>query len=112
MIHNTILQLALKLPGENIIDNPVINKDVQITNLAGLITPILNIMFYIAVFLAFYYLVWGAIQYIMAQGKKENLAKARARITWALIGLFVRLLAFFITKFVAEIFKPKGGLPF
>ena len=113
MIHNTILQLALKLPGENIIDNPVINKDVQITNLAGLITPILNIMFYVAVFLAFYYLVWGAIQYIMAQGKKEDLAKARARITWALIGLIIIFLSFTIAKYAAEIFKPGiGGLPF
>jgi len=72
----------------------------------------LNIALYIALFIAFYYLVWGAFQYIVASGKKEELAKARARITWALIGLIVVLLAFFIAKFAAEILQPKGGLPF
>lgn len=104
-------KLALQLPGGNTISPPAdLKKD--FVDLASLLSPVLNIIFYIAVFLTFYYLVWGAIAYIMAQGNKENLAKARSRITWALIGLMVTLLAFFIAKFVSENFTPKGGLPF
>lgn len=103
-------KLALQLPGtSNIIDNPV----KEITNLGALLSPLLNITFYLAAFLSFAYLVWGAFSYIMAQGKKEDLAKARARITWAIIGLIVVLMAFLIATFAAEIFPPgKGGVPF
>lgn len=105
------MKLAITLPGTgNIIDSPVKDK---FSDLGSFISPLLNIIFYAALFMAFFWLVWGALAYIMAQGQKENLAKARARITWALIGLAVVLLAFFIAKFVSEIFKPNiGGLPF
>lgn len=105
-------KLALQLPGGNIVSPPPGLKG-DFVDLASLLTPLLNIVFYIAVFLAFYYLVWGALSYIMAQGKKENLAKARARITWAIIGLMITLLAFSIAKYASEIFKPTtGGVPF
>lgn len=108
----SIHQLALTLPGFSPIPTPPGLKS-GFVDLASFISPLLNIAFYIAIFLAFYWLVWGAFEYIMAQGNKENLAKARARITWALIGLMVILLAFFIAKFASEIFPPKpGGVPF
>lgn len=105
------MKIALQLPGGNTIDPP---KDLkEFNNLGDLVSGLLNIVFYIAIFLAFYFLVWGALSYIMAQGQKENLAKARARITWAIMGLIVTLLAFFIAKYVSEILQPTtGGLPF
>lgn len=106
-------KLAIKLPGGNEVISPPELQTKGFTNLASFISPLLNIAFYIAVFLAFYFLVWGGFQYITAGGKKEELAKARSRISWALIGLIVIFLAFFIAKFAAEIFTPKiGGLPF
>lgn len=91
--------------------NPVASK---FTKLGDVISGLLNIVFYVAVFVAFYYLIWGAFNYIMAQGKKEDLAKARDKITWALIGLVVVLLAYFIAKFVTELLKnnTQGGVPF
>lgn len=91
--------------------NPVASK---FTKLGDVISGLLNIIFYVVVFVAFYFLIWGAFNYIMAQGKKEDLAKARDRITWALIGLMVVLLAYFIAKFVTELLKTntQGGVPF
>lgn len=84
-----------------------------ITSIGDLISIILNIAFFAAVFLAFFWLAWGAFAYIMAQGKKEDLAKARSRITWALIGLFFVFLSYFIAKFISEIFPARtGGVPF
>lgn len=108
------MKLALDLPGfsPSTIPQPSGLKP-DFIDLASVISPLLNIVFYIAVFMAFFWLAWGSFAYIMAQGKKEDLAKARARITWALIGLFFILLSFFIAKFIGEIFGPtRGGLPF
>lgn len=105
------MKLALVLPGFQRIEGPVGLKT-EFVDLGSLISPLLNIAFYAAILLAFYFLIWGAFQYIMAQGKKEELAKARARITWALVGLFVVLMAYFIAGFVSQIFPPtSGGVP-
>lgn len=84
----------------------------KFNTLGDVLSGLLNIIFYVAAFVAFYYVLWGTFSYITAQGKKEDLAKARARITWAIIGLIVVFLAFIFAKFIAEVFKPKGGLPF
>lgn len=105
-------KLALTIPGFSPIPTPAGLKS-EFTNLASLVSPALNIVFYVAAFVAFYYLMWGAFQYILAAGKKEDLAKARTRISWALIGLIVTFAAFIIARFASEIFPPtKGGLPF
>ena len=104
-------KLALTLPGSSPIPAPVGLKT-EFKDLASLLSPLLNIVFYVALFLAFYFLVWGAFAYIMAGGKKEELAKARSRITWAIVGLIIVLLAFSIGKYAGEILKPSGGLPF
>lgn len=110
------MKIALTLPGGDTIPNPSGLKTPsggQFTDLASFLSPFLNIIFYIAIFLAFYFLVWGAFQYMMAQGNKEELQKARSRITYALIGLLVVILAYLITTYAAEIFTPgKGGVPF
>lgn len=109
-------KIVLKLPDGQTIETPPIpgqgKLDTDFKDLGSFITPLLNIVFYIAVFLAFYWLVWGAFQYILAQGNKEELAKARARITWALIGLIIIFLAFLIARFASGIFGSTGGLPF
>lgn len=113
MIHNTI-NLALKLPGGNEILQPKELTDKGLFDLASVISGLLNIAFYFGAFMAFAWLVWGAFQYILASGKKEELAKARERIKWALIGLMVILTAYLIATFASEILPPKEGsfLPF
>lgn len=105
------MKLTLQLPGFSSIPGPS-GLDPNIKDLGSFLSPLLNIAFYIAVFLAFFWLIWGGFQYIMAQGKKEELQKATARITWAIIGLLVIMMAYLIAKFASEIVTPKGGLPF
>lgn len=106
--------LSLTLPGQKEpLPTPENLKPGISSDLGSLLSGLLDIVFYLAVFLAFYWLVWGAFQYMLASGKKEELAKARLRITWAIIGLIVTLLAYFIARFGAEIFPPtRGVLPF
>lgn len=105
--------LSLTLPGQTpvAISNPPGLK-AEFVDLASFLSPFLNIIFYIAAFLAFYYLIWGSFQYILAKGEKEGLAKARARMTWAMVGLVVVFSAYFIAKFGFEIFPSRGGAPF
>lgn len=79
------------------------------TNLGSFINQLLPIIFYLSAFLAFFWLIWGAFQYIVAGGDKENLAKARSRITWAIIGLILVLLAFLVAQFAEQIVTPKPG---
>lgn len=100
--------------GDLLKDTGVPNFSNSNANLGALISGFLNIALYLGAFMSFYWLVWGAFQYILASGKKEELAKARSKITWALIGLVVIFSAFFIAKFAGEIFKDvlTGGLPF
>lgn len=111
-------QLALQLPdGQEIPNLPIptpkdFTQQEVFSNLGGFLSSILNVIFYLALFLAFFWLVWGAWAYLFAQGEKENLAKARARIQYAIIGLIVTLLAFVIAKFAGEVLTPTGGVPF
>ena len=102
--------------GDLLKDTGVKNFNGLTANLGALISGFLNIALYLGAFMAFFWLVWGAFQYILASGKKEELAKARSKITWALIGLVVIFSAFLIANFAGHIFVGtsaiKGGLPF
>lgn len=77
--------------------------------LGTVITDLFEIIFFLATFLSFFWFVWGAFQYILAGGDKEKLGRARSRITWAIVGLCIVLLSFFITQFVGQILQPKPG---
>lgn len=70
---------------------------------------LLDIAFMIAGFLAFFWLVWGAFQYITAGGDKNKLAAARGRITWAIVGLLITAVAFLIAQLAAQVLPPTGG---
>lgn len=103
--------LLIYFPGFGNIGGPAgLNSDFK--NLGSFLSGFYNVAIYIAAFLAFYWLVWGAIQYIMARGNKEELAKARSKILWALVGLAVVIFAYTLARFASEVFPPKGQIPF
>lgn len=107
-------KLSLTIPGFSDVPKPS-GLNPNITDVGSFLSPLLSIAFFIAAFMAFYWLVWAAFQYILASGKKEELAKARERIRWTLIGLVVVFAAYFMARFASEIFPTqfgKGGLPF
>lgn len=47
--------------------------------------------------------VWGAVAMILSGGDKEAVAKARARITWAVIGLVLLSLSYFIFNVIQDV---------
>jgi hypothetical protein len=79
--------------------------------LATVVTDALGVIYLICTFLAFFWLVWGAFEYITAGGEKEKLTHARNRIIWAIVGLLILLASFMIAQYTQEILKPRGGSP-
>lgn len=49
-----------------------------------------------AIFLALLNLIWGGFNWIMSEGNKERIGKARERIVYSIIGLMVVFLSFLI----------------
>lgn len=97
-------KLALSVPGYgNVVDNP---SGFKFTDTNSLVSGILQLGIYVAFVLAMAWLAWGVFQYIVAGGNKENLARARARITWAIIGLVIVIIAWSLSRLVGEIFSP------
>ncbi len=47
--------------------------------------------------------LWGAVQMIISGGDKEALAKARGRITWAIIGMVILALSFAIFRILGDL---------
>ena len=52
------------------------------------------------VLLALTFLIWGGIQWTTSGGDKQKIQQARLRITFAIVGLIVSFLAFFIVSAV------------
>ncbi len=102
-------KLALELPLFGNINNPPglrFSESAQAgsTKFGFIIGEFLVVFYYFGGFLMLAWLFWGIFQYILAQGKKEELAKARQRITWALLGFLFLTLSFFISQYAQTIF--------
>ncbi len=106
-------QLAqLNLPGYSIDPGPIGPKyNPKDFTIGRLITDILPIVLYFAVFLALIMLLWASLRWIFSGGNKEAVAKARARITWAIVGLAITFIALFISNFVRDILAPRNATP-
>lgn len=57
------------------------------------------------VILALFYLIQGGIQWITSSGDKQRVEQARQRITYAVVGLIIAILSFFIVSIVYNTFK-------
>lgn len=100
------MKLALTLPGGSggfaISPPPHFNN--QLKDLGSVFSGVANIAFLIAGFLLVFWFSWGVFEYLFAGGDKAGLEKARKRITWAIVGFFITMLAFAISQFAQQIF--------
>lgn len=104
--------LSLNKTGCGFQSAPTVSTSITwFVSLGNTVSNVLILIFAIAAFLAFFWLIWGAFQYLFAGGDKEGLAKARARITWAIVGLIFVFLAFILTQFIAQILQPTHTPP-
>lgn len=64
----------------------------------------LTFFFIAAVALSLVFLVLGGIQWTSSGGDKNKVAAARAKITWAIVGLIITLLTYFIIAVIGYFF--------
>lgn len=50
------------------------------------------------------YLIIGGLQFLLSGGNKDNIAKARERITHAIIGFMLLILTFIVLQFLFQFF--------
>ncbi len=72
-----------------------------------LVSTALTILFVIAVILTLFFLIYGGISFITSGGDKEKVANARQKLTYAVIGLIIVFLSFFIVNLIGGIFGVK-----
>ena len=104
-------QLALSIGGQQLTLPGQINTLVQSTTnygngntLQGIISFVIGAVLTVAILLAFFFLLIGGIKWIMSGGDKKQLENAQKTIQYALIGLIVVLLSFFIINLIGFAF--------
>jgi len=70
----------------------------------------INLLLTIAVLLALFFVLFGGLRWILSQGDKKQLEQAQKTILYAVIGLIVVLLSFFILNLIGFAFQvPLSG---
>lgn len=67
-----------------------------VTGINNLLSNIIGIFFAAAGIAFILMFAWGAVQMILSGGDKEAIGKARSKITWAIIGVTLLSLSYFI----------------
>ncbi len=76
-----------------------------ISDLQKYMNNFLTIFIIAGIFLLVIYIVWAGIQWITSGGDKQKISTARSRLTAAVIGLIIILLATAIVNAVGYFFK-------
>ncbi len=72
-------------------------------DIGKVVTFVVGVLSVIAVLATLFYLVWGAIKWIMSGGDKSKVEAARGQIVAAIIGFVIVVLSFVIINVVAQI---------
>ena len=75
-------------------------------SIQGIIGPLVNLIFIIAVIAALLYLIYGGFRWLTSGGDKQAVGAARDHIIAAIIGLVVIFLSYFILQIVVRFFIP------
>ena len=101
-------ELALKLKdaaGNDITVGGVANlPGGGVEKLSEILSVGVELAFLFAILLCLAFIIWGGIDWIMAGGNKENINKARQKIVWSVMGLFVVFLSFLIINVLGQFF--------
>ncbi len=84
-----------------------LGKESGATAISTVITNIISLLYTVAAIIFIFMLIFSAIQWLMSGGDKEAVAKARGRITWAIIGITLLALTFVILNVLGQILNIK-----
>lgn len=86
--------------GTNGISAPGCQGNESLTNIVG---GILNVVFFLSFLLVLFFLVWGGLKWVLAQGEKDAISKARDQVTNSLIGLVVILGSYLLLNLALQL---------
>ncbi|MDO8638582.1 MAG: pilin [Candidatus Daviesbacteria bacterium] len=69
----------------------------------NLINKVVQLIYALAGIIFVFMIIISGLQWILSGGEKEAVAKARGRLTWAIIGIVVLALAFVIMRVIGQI---------
>jgi hypothetical protein len=96
--------LALTLPNGQVVTAPAGVPTGGLSKVSQIVGAGITIMIIIAAVLCLFMLVWSGIQWTTSGGDKQKVTAARARITYAIIGLIVALASFFFINVLGNFF--------
>jgi hypothetical protein len=101
--------IALQIPGANgAAQNFVGPKNIPTGGgplaLASIIGTALELAVMVAVISCLFMFIWGGFDYLVSEGDKQKVAKARQRLAMAVIGLIVIFMSFFIINTIYAFF--------
>ncbi len=109
MLKDTLL--ALTIPGPNSGTTNITLPNAVSCGSNGcfntIMQGIVQWLFVFAIILCLAYLIWGGIDWTMSYGDKTKIQKARLKLVYAIIGLFIVFLSFFIINLSGKLL----GLP-
>lgn len=73
-------------------------------SISGVIGPLINLIFIVAVIAALLYLVYGGFKWLVSGGDKQAVSGARDHIIAAIIGLVIIFLSYFILTIIIGFF--------
>jgi len=98
-------ELALTISGNTVnVPNgvPDLSSGISLDQIVGVI---FGVLFFVAILLTIVYLIWGGIDYITSTGDKNKIHAAKDKIIYAIIGLIVVILSFFIIRMFGFFFN-------
>lgn len=99
--------LALTIPGLSATASPITVQSpngVGTYSISYLLSTGLTIFIIFAIILTLFFLIYGGIDMISSGGDKQKVVNARHKLTFAVVGLIVVLLSFFIVNLVGGVF--------
>ncbi|MDO8498583.1 MAG: pilin [bacterium] len=82
---------------------PVQGLGVGSAGISNVLSKIVQLIFVLGGIIFIFMVIISALQWIISGGDKEAIAKARGRLTWAIIGIVLLSLAFVITTTIGKI---------
>ncbi|OGG29513.1 hypothetical protein A2971_02395 [Candidatus Gottesmanbacteria bacterium RIFCSPLOWO2_01_FULL_46_21] len=98
------MKLAITINGTTI-DNGIPNLPTDGSSaLSVILSTGVGLILLVAVFASLAFIIWGGFDWITAGGNKENIQKARHKLIYAVLGLFIAFSAYFVMSIISQFF--------
>ncbi|OGK61989.1 hypothetical protein A2334_03910 [Candidatus Roizmanbacteria bacterium RIFOXYB2_FULL_38_10] len=81
-----------------------------INNIGDIINKLLPFIMTFAGVILFFILIWGGYDFMMSQGSAEKMKSGKAKITAGIVGFFLLVASYLITRLISGIFNIGQGI--